>query len=179
VAEKDPCDICSSPQREREVLAVVESPLDVLALEKAGFKGLYHVLHGVIDPLNNIGPEELRIKELLKRIEAGNLNLEAGKEGRSWKLDDSSIKHPASFQVSSIHPQASFSEVILATNPSVEGEATAAYIANKVRELKTQTSNLKSPIKTTRLARGLPVGGDLEYADDVTLGKALEGRTAY
>lgn len=136
VAEKDPCVICSSPQRERTVLAVVESPLDVLALEKAGFHGLYHVLQGVIDPLNNIGPEELKIKELLARVGGG------------------------------------FKEIILATNPSVEGEATAAYIRR-------QFTVHSSQFKVTRLARGLPVGGDLEYADDVTLGKALEGRTEY
>lgn len=156
VAEKNPCAICSSPQREKTVLAVVESPLDVLALEKAGFRGLYHVLHGVIDPLNNIGPEELKIRELLKRV--------AGEE----KSGES--------------PAVPFKEIILATNPSVEGEATAVYIK---RNLKTQkvfsfgNSNLKTDIKITRLARGLPVGGDLEYADDVTLGKALEGRTEY
>ena len=144
VAEKDPCVICSSPQRERAVLAVVESPLDVLALEKAGFKGLYHVLQGVIDPLNNIGPEELKIKELLDRVARG-----------------ASVR---------------FEEIILATNPSVEGEATAMYIR---RNLKSQISNLKTDVKITRLARGLPVGGDLEYADDVTLGKAIEGRTEY
>jgi len=143
VAEKNPCVICSSPQRDRESLAVVESPLDVLALERAGFKGLYHVLQGVVDPLNNIGPEELKIEELLRRVAA----------------------QPTDFK-----------EVILATNPSVEGEATAAYIK---RNLKSQISNLKFPIKITRLARGLPVGGDLEYADDVTLGKAIEGRTEY
>jgi len=139
VAEKDPCEICSSPQRDRYVLAVVESPLDVLALEKAGFRGLYHVLHGVIDPLNNIGPEELRIKELLQRV--------------AWGVSN-------------------FKEIILATNPSVEGEATAAYI-------KRQLTAHSSQLKVTRLARGLPVGGDLEYADDITLGKALEGRTEY
>ena len=137
VAENDPCRICSSPQRDRQVLAVVESPLDVLALERASFKGLYHVLQGVIDPLNNIGPEELKIKELLKRIEV-----------EDWE------------------------EIVLATNPSVEGEATAAYIR---RQFKVQGA----AFKVTRLARGLPVGGDLEYADDVTLGKAIEGRTEY
>ncbi len=143
VAESDPCEICSSSQRNRAVLAVVESPLDVLALERAGFRGLYHVLQGVIDPLNNIGPEELRIKELLHR----------------FAPSASAVK-----------------EIILATNPSVEGEATAMFIK---RNLKSRISNLKTPIKMTRLARGLPVGGDLEYADDVTLGKALEGRTEY
>jgi len=172
VAEKDPCVICSSPQRERTVLAVVESPLDVLALERAGFKGLYHVLQGVIDPLNNIGPEELKIKELLKRVEAGNWKLEAGEETGSSKLENSGLQHQASFQASSIKPQASFKEIILATNPSVEGEATAMYIR---RQFEVQGSRFK----VTRLARGLPVGGDLEYADDVTLGKAIEGRTEY
>jgi len=142
VAEKDPCVICSSPQRERTVLSVVESPLDVLALERAGFKGLYHVLQGVIDPLNNIGPEELKIKELLRRL---------------------APSVPATLE---------FSEIILATNPSVEGEATAAYIKRRLEEAAFGG-------KVTRLARGLPVGGDLEYADDVTLGKAIEGRTEY
>ncbi len=139
VAESDPCEICSSSQRNRAVLAVVESPLDVLALERAGFKGLYHVLQGVIDPLNNIGPEELRIKELLHR----------------FAPSASAVK-----------------EIILATNPSVEGEATAMY-------LKRELDRSAFGGKITRLARGLPVGGDLEYADDVTLGKALEGRTEY
>jgi len=141
VAEKDPCVICSSPQRERTVLSVVESPLDVLALERAGFKGLYHVLQGVIDPLNNIGPEELKIRELLKRIEV-----------EDWE------------------------EIVLATNPSVEGEATAMYIK---RTIENRKSTIVNRVRITRLARGLPVGGDLEYADDVTLGKAIEGRTEY
>jgi recombination protein RecR len=165
VAEQNPCEICSSPQREREVLAVVESPLDVLALERSGFKGLYHVLQGVIDPLNNIGPEELRIKELLRRVAAASYAAPDGGGG----ADQGSAATP---------PPPLFKEIILATNPSVEGEATAMYIANKVRELKTQNLKLKTT-KLTRLARGLPVGGDLEYADDVTLGKAIEGRTAY
>ena len=154
VAEKDPCVICSSPQRDREILAVVESPLDVLALERAGFKGLYHVLQGVIDPLNNIGPEELKIKELLARVAADEEKPVPPYGGTGWGIGGG------------------FKEIILATNPSVEGEATAMYIK---RNLKTQNSN----VKITRLARGLPVGGDLEYADDVTLGKAIEGRTEY
>jgi recombination protein RecR len=163
VSEKDPCRICSSPQRDREVLAVVESPLDVLALEKAGFKGLYHVLQGVIDPLNNIGPEELKIAELLKRV--------AGADFPTLRVDPPEAGRRETLKVSS-EIGGGFKEIILATNPSVEGEATAAYIA---RNLKSQNSN----VKITRLARGLPVGGDLEYADDVTLGKALEGRTDY
>lgn len=116
-------------------MAVVEDPLDVLALEKADFKGLYHVLHGSISPLENIGPEELKIRELLPR------------------LQNREIK-----------------EIILATNPTMEGEATAMYIDRLISPL---------GVKVTRIARGLPVGGDLEYADETTLTRALEGRKEY
>ena len=137
LAESDPCSICRNPQRDNSIICVTEEPLDVLALEKTGFKGLYHVLGGIISPIEGIGPENLRIRELLKRI----------------KNNQKIIK-----------------EIILATNPSLEGEATAMYI-----------SRLLSPlgIKITRIARGLPVGGDLEYADEDTLGKAIEGRRDY
>ena len=165
VAEKDPCVICSSPQRDRESLAVVESPLDVLALERAGFKGLYHVLQGVIDPLNNIGPEELKIRELLTRVAAD----EEKPVGLKPRNPTGWGNLPAGRQVGG-----GFKEIILATNPSVEGEATAMYIKRAL-----SSSAPSSQLKITRLARGLPVGGDLEYADDVTLGKAIEGRTEY
>ncbi|QQG43801.1 MAG: recombination protein RecR [Candidatus Daviesbacteria bacterium] len=135
IAESNPCPICNDSTRDRSIIAIVEDPLDVLALEKANFKSLYHVLHGVISPLENIGPDQLHIKELLPR------------------LKDGSVK-----------------EVILATNPTMEGEATAMYI-----------QRLLSPlgVKVTRIARGLPVGGDLEYADETTLSRALEGRKEY
>ena len=141
ISEGDPCTVCASSTRDRKILCVVEEPLQVLALEKSGFNGLYHVLHGVISPLNNIGPEELKIRELLQRL--GGSEIE---------------------------------EVILAMNPNMEGEATAMYISKKI-----QSSNVKSQkdIKITRLASGLPVGGDLEYADEVTLTRALEGRRAF
>lgn len=135
ISETSPCEICSDPNRDKTTIAVVEDPLDVLALEKANFKGLYHVLHGKISPLENIGPEELRIRELLPR------------------LKDQIVK-----------------EVILATNPTMEGEATAMYIDRLISPL---------GIKVTRIARGLPVGGDLEYADETTLSRALEGRKEY
>lgn len=135
IAEEDPCEIDSDLAREKSVIAVVEDPLDVLALERANFKGLYHVLHGVIAPLENIGPEELKIRELLPRLKDGVVT-----------------------------------EIILATNPTMEGEATAMYIDRLVRPL---------GIKVTRIARGLPVGGDLEYADETTLTRALEGRKEY
>lgn len=135
VSEKDPCEIDTDPSRDRTLIAVVEDPLDVLALEKANFKGLYHVLHGVISPLDNIGPEELYIKQLLPRLKSGEVT-----------------------------------EIIVATNPTMEGEATAMYIERLIKPL---------GIKITRIARGLPVGGDLEYADETTLSRALEGRKEY
>lgn len=135
ISDKDPCDIDTDPVRDKSVIAIVEDPLDVLALERANFKGLYHILHGAISPLENIGPDQLHIKELLPR------------------LKDETVK-----------------EVILATNPTMEGEATAMYVDRLVRPL---------GVKVTRIARGLPVGGDLEYADETTLVKALEGRKEY
>jgi len=138
VDETDPCSICSDEKRDHSLICVVEQPLDVLALEKSGrYKGIYHVLHGKIDPLNNIGPDEIRISELLQRAK----HLEGG-------------------------------EIILSTNPTMEGEATAMYIA---KQLKSQISNLK----ITRIGRGLPTGADLEYADPTTLERAMEGRSEY
>ncbi len=139
VGESDPCVICASLDRDGNTICVVESPIDILSLERTGkYKGVYHVLHGVLSPLNNIGPDEIRIAELIIRIK----------------------KNPL------------ITEVLLATNSNMEGEATAMYI---VREIKSQ--DLK--VKITRLAQGLPVGGDLEYADDVTLQHALDGRKEY
>jgi recombination protein RecR len=135
ISESDPCDIDKDPGRDKSIIGVVEDPLDVLALERANFKGLYHVLHGAISPLENIGPEELRIRELLPRLKDGTVT-----------------------------------EIILATNPTMEGEATAMYIDRLIRPL---------GIKVTRIARGLPVGGDIEYADETTLTRALEGRKEY
>lgn len=135
IGEENPCQICEDPGRDKTLLAVVENPLDVLALGKANFKGLYHVLHGVISPLENIGPSEIFIKEILPRLKEGEIK-----------------------------------EVILATNPTMEGEATAMYIQKLISPL---------GIKVTRIARGLPVGSDLEYADETTLSRALEGRREY
>lgn len=133
VTEEDPCRICTDPSRDPKTLCVVEEPNDLLALERTGqVRGRYHVLLGALSPLDGIGPEDLRVRELLARLEAQPVD-----------------------------------EVILATNPNVEGEATAIYLAKLLRPLVG---------RVTRIARGLPVGGDLEYADEVTLGKALEGR---
>jgi len=133
VTEQDPCRICSDPARDTGLLCVVEEPNDLLAMERTGeFKGRYHVLLGALSPLEGIGPDDLKVRELLARLDAGGT-----------------------------------SEVILATNPNVEGEATALYLTKLMRPL---------GVRITRIARGLPVGGDLEYADQVTLSKALEGR---
>ena len=142
VAETDPCDICDDSSRDKSIICVVEQPLDVLALERGdGYKGVYHVLHGVIDPLHNIGPEEIKIQELVDRIQ---------------------------------RLASSVQEVILALNPNMEGEATCLYIK---RMLNAQDSRFN--IKITRLAHGLPVGADIEYADDRTLTHAMEGRREY
>ena len=133
ITESDPCEICSSNKRDESVICVVENVKDVMAMEKTHeYKGQYHVLHGSISPMNNISAGDIKIKELLER------------------LQDDAIK-----------------EVILATNPTVEGEATAMYISRLIKPL---------GISVTRIAHGIPVGGDLEYTDEITLIKALEGR---
>lgn len=139
ITEDEICNICSDSSRKEEILAVVEEPLDIVAVEKSrGYSGLYHVLGGAISPIDGIGPEDLRISELLDRLK-----------------NNPKIK-----------------EVILATNPSLEGEATATYIKSKIDEFGGET-------EITRIARGLPVGGDLEYADEITLLQSLEGRKKY
>ena len=136
ISETDPCYICDDERRDKQVVCVVEEPLDVVAIERTGkFNGLYHVLGGVISPIDGIGPEDLFIRELVEK---------------SKSID--------------------ISEVILATNPSIEGETTAMYIQKLIGPL---------GIKITRIARGLPVGGDLEYADEITLSRAIEGRLDY
>jgi recombination protein RecR len=134
ITEADPCPVCADATRQAGTLCVVEEPLDVLAIERTNFKGRYHVLHGVLSPVEGVGPEDLKIKELVARAKREPLT-----------------------------------EVILATNVSLEGEATAMYVQKQLAPL---------GIKVTRLARGLPVGGDLEYADETTLARALEGRSA-
>ena len=133
ISDTDPCPICGNPKRDPSVICVVEDVRDIIAMERTHeFKGVYHVLHGSISPMNGIGPDDIKIKELLAR------------------LMDGSVK-----------------EVILATNPRVEGEATAMYLSKLIKPL---------GIKVTRIAHGIPVGGDLEYTDEITLTKALEGR---
>ncbi|MBE7519434.1 MAG: recombination protein RecR [Thermoflexaceae bacterium] len=133
ITEADPCLLCQDPRRDRTMVCVVEQPLDILAIERAGsYRGAYHVLHGLLNPMDGIGPEDLHLRELVERVRGGEVV-----------------------------------EIIMATNPSLEGEATAMYV-----------QRLLGPagVRVTRLARGLPSGADLEYADDVTLARALEGR---
>ncbi|MCB0044596.1 MAG: recombination protein RecR [Caldilineaceae bacterium] len=145
IADRDPCPICTSDQRDHGTLCVVEEPLDVQAIERTReYQGVYHVLHGSISPVDGVGPDDLKIAELLQRI----------REAESDSVAD--------------RPTAPVKEILLATNPNLEGEATAMYIARLIKPL---------GIRVTRLARGLPVGGDLEYADEVTLGRALAGRS--
>ncbi len=133
VTEVDPCRICTDSARDRSIMCVVEEPLDILALERTGsYHGLYHVLHGAISPMDGIGPDDLKVRELLDRLRNGETK-----------------------------------EIILATNPNLEGEATSMYLSRLIGPL---------GLRVTRLARGLPAGGDLEYADDVTLSRAIEGR---
>ena len=133
ITEDDPCPICDDDARDARLLCVVEEPLDVLAIERSrAFSGRYHVLHGAISPVEGIGPEDLRINELVERVEKGD-----------------------------------FTEIILATNPTLEGESTALYLQRRLSD---------RDVRLTRLARGLPVGGDLEYTDEITLGRAFEGR---
>jgi len=135
-SEGEVCGICESQDRQKAIIAVVEEPFDVVAIEKTGlYQGVYHVLGGVISPMDGVGPDRLQIASLVKRVEDGDIE-----------------------------------EVILATNPSLEGESTAMYIRQRLAS---------SGVKLTRLARGLPVGGDLEYADQVTLGRALQGRQSF
>ncbi|MFN8466482.1 MAG: recombination mediator RecR [Caldilineaceae bacterium] len=146
IADSDPCAICANPQRDHGLICVVEEPLDVQAIERTReYAGVYHVLHGAISPIEGIGPEDLKIGELLERIQ-----LSQGAD------DEQGI------------PRTPVKELLLATNPNLEGEATAMYISRLVKPL---------GIRVTRLARGLPMGGDLEYADEVTLGRALAGRS--
>ena len=142
IADKDPCAICDNDQRDKSIICVVEEPLDVQAIERTGsFQGLYHVLHGAISPVEGIGPDDLKLRELLNRLQPG---------------------HPGA-QTDDIDTR----ELLVATNPNLEGEATAMYIARLIKPL---------GVRVTRLARGLPTGGDLEYADEMTLSNALAGR---
>jgi recombination protein RecR len=134
----DPCAICASKARDRTVICVVESPVDMLAFEKTGhYKGLYHVLHGVISPLDGVGPDDIKVRELLARIPVG---------------EASGVR-----------------EVVLALNPTIEGETTSLYLARLLKPL---------GIAVTKIARGIPVGAELEYVDEATLSRAMEGRTA-
>jgi recombination protein RecR len=136
ITEEDPCNICSDSSRDKTLVMIVEQPLDIIAFERTGrFKGVYHVLHGAINPLDNIGPDEIYIEPFMQRLGSGVIQ-----------------------------------EIIIATNPTMEGEATSMYITKELKRL------MKADLKITRLGMGIPTGADLEYADDMTLFQALEGR---
>lgn len=142
VCERDPCDICSDKKRDATILCVVEQAIDIVAIEAAGnFRGVYHVLGGILDPLNNVGPGEIRCFELFRRLLQGGIV-----------------------------------ELLIATNPSMEGEATALYIKNQLEKSSISEKGGKIPV-ITRLAHGLPMGADIEFSDSVTLSRAIEGRT--
>jgi recombination protein RecR len=133
ITDIDPCSYCASPSRNQNLVCVVEEPTNIASVEKTGFyNGVYHVLHGAISPLHGVGPDQLRIPSLLKRVEGGSIN-----------------------------------EVIIATNPTIEGEATAVYLSGLLK---------RPSLKVTRIATGIPAGSDIEYADEVTMLKAIEGR---
>jgi recombination protein RecR len=167
VGETDPCELCTDGSREKLKIAVVSSPLDLFALERSGFKGQYHVLHGLIDPLNNIGPEDIYIKDLIDRIK----QIMAGSDSAYDFSYDSGAT--ASENVSPTLDEKL--EIILATNTGMEGESTSMYIHKLIKDLDID----QDLISVTRIARGLPVGGDIEYADNITLLRALEGRSKY
>lgn len=144
ISETDPCVICAQSSRDTSLICVVEQPIDILSLERTGkYTGVYHVLHGAINPLQNIGPDEIRLDGLLKRVK-----------------------------------QNSISEIIIATNLNMEGEATAMYIQRQISNIKSHIPD-SHPVKVTRIAHGLPMGADLEYADELTLSQALMGRREY
>ena len=170
VTDQDPCPICSSHRRDRSTICVVEESSDLLAIERTGdYNGLYHVLGGVISPLDGVGPDDLRIRELAQRIDPSF----PGDDGTA-PSDAASTAEPAPDAEADPEPapddeSTPVDEVILAVNPNVEGDTTAYYIAQLLEAF---------DVSLTRIARGLPIGGDLEYADEATLARALEGRGA-
>lgn len=166
IADRNPCAVCADEKRNRALVCVVSEPLDVQAIERTReYNGLYHVLHGSISPAEGISPDDLRISELLQRIQCSLSNPTTETTSKSAS-ETASESNPANL-LGIIHTMP-IREVLLATNPNLEGDATAMYMSQLLKPLS---------IRVTRLARGLPVGGDLEYADEVTLGRALSGRT--
>lgn len=165
VTDEDPCSICRSSRRDHSIVCVVEEPSDVLALERTGeYRGVYHVLGGVISPLEGIGPEDLNVRELVARIDPSFKNVSSKElpENGSNRDDDES-------DADEVVKAEEVDEVILAVNPNVEGDTTAYYLSQLLEPM---------DVRLSRIARGLPIGGDLEYADEATLSRALEGRSA-
>ena len=165
LAENILCAICANPDRQQNIICVVEEPLDVVALEQGrAFKGTYHVLGGVISPIDGIGPDDLKISELIERIKGfGSISPSAPSGAEGIREDDLSSE--------ASEKEEKGVEIIIATNPSLEGEGTALYLAKRLKHFPN--------LKITRIAHGLPIGGDIEYADELTIMKALEGRRDY
>lgn len=162
MAQSDPCATCADPQRDHGIICVVEEPLDALAIDKTGqFQGIFHVLGGVLNPMEGIGPDKLNIDSLRRRVTGQNGNAEkTNSQDNNYQVGEKERDR----QVQKVR------EVIIATNPSLEGETTAMHLAKVLKD---------TGVKITRIARGLPMGGDLEYADEITLTRALEGRREY
>lgn len=159
MGESDPCHTCTDPKRDHSIVCVVEEPLDAQAIDKSGqFNGVFHVLGGVLNPLEGIGPENLEVESLLDRV--------CGVAAATGRQNNGGQWPPLQDQVNPIK------EIIIATNPSLEGETTAMHLSKIIRAA-------NPTVKITRIARGLPMGGDLEYADDITLMRAMEGRREY
>mgnify|MGYP006281377513 CR=1 FL=1 len=172
VADQDPCPICSSDKRDASTICVVEESSDLTAIEQTNeYRGVYHVLGGVISPLDGVGPDDLRVHELAARVDPSfedtAANAAPDVEGASGDVDGSEDEASANGQVEDAEPASPVDEVILAVNPNVEGDTTAYYISQLLESF---------DVRVTRIARGLPIGGDLEYADEATLSRALEGR---
>ncbi len=185
VADRDPCPICASEKRDRSTICVVEESSDLLAIERTGeYRGLYHVLGGVISPLDGVGPDDLRIRELARRVDPSFAKSEAAKpeapspdpadasdptagDGAMPAENVSGVDTAGSEEASADGEEDEIKEIILAVNPNVEGDTTAYYISQLLEPM---------GVPVTRIARGLPIGGDLEYADEATLSRALEGR---
>ena len=161
VTDVEVCPVCTSTRRDRSVICVVEEPNDVMAIERTGeFRGLYHVLGGAISPLDGIGPEDLRVRELVARLKPASAGDGASGSSESVEAQPAGVSEPTA-------DETAVREIILALNPNVEGDTTAYYLSQLLKPF---------GVSVTRIARGLPIGGDLEYADEATLSRALEGR---
>jgi recombination protein RecR len=170
ITDVDPCLYCSSPVRDQHLVCVVEEPTNIATIEKTrSYNGVYHVLHGTLSPIGGVGPEQLRIASLLARLTAGRAAVEAADAVGEMIPAGGANLDPIALNDEVLEPEILVREVILATSPTTEGEATAAYLAQEIRRV-------APALRVTRIATGVPAGSDIEYADEVTMTRALEGR---